>query len=140
MPATAKTIHRRLALPPANPTSNVTVDNSANPASVASATADDVEVELSFTEGRQIAGIVRSPDGLPLKGANIWVYRAQQVFAQLVSDDDGRFACPAPLSEPESLYILAWMAPADGVQWQARLDGVPDSAAALDLTLKLVGR
>ncbi|MCE9634512.1 MAG: sigma-70 family RNA polymerase sigma factor [Planctomycetes bacterium] len=109
-------------------------------ASVASARADAGEVELMFTEGRRVAGVVRSPDGRPLKGASVWVYRSQHVFAQLMSDDDGRFAFPAPFAESKSLYLLAWKQPADGVQWEARLDGIPDSAAELELTLKLAGR
>jgi hypothetical protein len=109
-------------------------------ASVASASVDAGEIELTFTEGRRVAGVVRSPDGRPLAGASIWVYRSQEVFAQLTSDDAGRFAFAAPLAESKSLSVLAWKQPSDGVQWEARLSAIPDSAADLDLTLKLGGR
>jgi RNA polymerase sigma factor (sigma-70 family) len=109
-------------------------------ASTASATADAGEVELTFTEGRRVAGVVRSPDGSPLAGATISVFRAQALFISVESGADGRFAFAAPRSESKSLYLLAWKRPEDGVQWEARLDGVPDSAADLDLTMKLAGR
>ncbi len=109
-------------------------------ASVASATADAEVVELRFTEGRRVAGVVRDPDGRPLKGANITVYRAQRPFARLTSDADGRFEFPAPRSDWKALYLHAWMRPTDGVAWEARLDGLPESTTDLELTLKPTGR
>jgi hypothetical protein len=97
-------------------------------------------VELTFTEGRRVSGVVRGPDGRPLAGASVRIYRAQTLFVQVMSGADGRFAFPAPRAESKSLYLLAWKRPEDGVTWEARLDGVPESAADLDLTLKLAGR
>jgi len=93
------------------------------------------EVEVSFAQARRVAGVVLDPDGKPVEGATVSLYRDQKAFSERKSGKGGRFAVPVPMTDGGKLYLYVWDRPDPDRTWEFRQDGFQVTTDPLTIRL-----
>jgi len=93
------------------------------------------EVEVSFAQARCVSGVVLDPDGKPVEGATVSLYRDQKAFSERKSGKGGRFAVPAPTTDGGKLYLYVWDRPDADRTWEFRQDGFRVTSEPLTIRL-----
>lgn len=80
------------------------------------------EISIRFRAARRVSGVVLAPDGTPLEGAAVALWRDGRPFSRRTSGPGGRFAVPAPLAAEGDAPLYLWVShrPGGDCLWEHR--------------------